>query len=150
MNKSEELIKEFREKTKTPIFDEIDDVKHILCPRKEYLATLTADECFTNCMTLMTYKAAYQNIVNEVASQKIMLQKYLNQQYAKYWHKAPEMLPKEIHYAWLNNDQQYLMPIVKQVNVLEVYLKESEGRIADISRSVSFYESKGKAIQWNK
>lgn len=150
MSKSEELINEFRGKTKTPVFEEVEDVQHILCPSKEYLATLTADACFSNCMTLMTYKFAYQNIVNEVSSQKMMLQKYLNQQYAKYWHRAPEMLPKEIHYAWLNNDQQYLMPIVKQLNVLDLYLKESEGRISDIAKSISFYENKGKAIQWSK
>ena len=150
MGKSEELINEFRGKTKTPVFEEVENVQHILCPSKEYLATLTADACFSNCMTLMTYKFAYQNIVNEVSSQKMMLQKYLNQQYAKYWHRAPEMLPKEIHYAWLNNDQQYLMPIVKQLNVLDLYLKESEGRISDIAKSISFYENKGKAIQWSK
>lgn len=150
MNKSEELISEIRNKTKAPTFKEIPDVEHMLCPTKEYLVTLTADHCFTNCMHLMSYKMSLQDALNKIHAQKNMLQKYLNQQYAQHWKDAPDMLPKDVHYAYLYNNNPKIRPCVKHLNILELYIQESEGRIHDVLKLVGLYENKGKAIQWGK
>lgn len=98
----------------------------------------------------MTYKMAIQNILHEIEAKKQLIQKYVDQIYTKHWLRAPDMLPKEIHREWINNDQAYLKPLIKKINVFDVYLKDSEGRIADIMKTITFYENKGKAIQWNK